>query len=113
MSRDARLNPTFLPEAKHHNCALDNETLYVPESVAKALRWKPGQDLKGLQLTLHGWEPGYFAISRTGSESGEIILGFDFVQQLMTGSIERLAKSTIESSRNPLMLEALKNLKDR
>lgn len=71
-----------LPEASHHVCALDappssplskEATLYVTEEIAQALGWTPeaGQ-AEGVKLTLHGWKPGYFAITKTGSESGEL-----------------------------------------
>ncbi|KAF8608041.1 hypothetical protein BDV93DRAFT_434412, partial [Ceratobasidium sp. AG-I] len=70
-------------------------TLYIDEKTARALGWKPGQDLKGVQLTLHGWAPSYFAITEKDTES------------------ERLARGTVESSRDPVVQEVLDQLKDR
>lgn len=49
---------------------LDNETLYVDQQLAEALGWKPGQGIDGVPLTLSGWPPHYFAIARTGTDSG-------------------------------------------
>ena len=49
---------------------LDNDTLYVPQEVAEALGWKPQEVAKPVQLTLSGWAPNYFAVARTGSDSG-------------------------------------------
>lgn len=31
------MRESILAEAIHHNCAVDNETLYVPEAVVRAL----------------------------------------------------------------------------
>lgn len=111
-SNSSNVNPQSLPEAQHHNCALDNETLYVSEDIAKALGWKPDQDPKGLSLTLHGWAPGYFAIAPTGSDSGTVRHVRTSLRHT-DGPLERLAKSTVESSRNPLVQSVLADLKDK
>ena len=51
---------------------LDNDTLYVDQELAEALGWSPSQpQTQGVSLTLSGWAPNYFAIARTGSDSGE------------------------------------------
>lgn len=55
---------------KEFKVVLDNETLYIDQQLAEALGWKQDQDLGGVPLTLSGWAPSYFAIARTGSESG-------------------------------------------
>ena len=50
---------------------LDNETLYVEQELAEALGWKPDvKSEEGVPLTLSGWAPKYFAIARTGTDSG-------------------------------------------
>ena len=50
---------------------LDNDTLYVEQPLAEALGWKPDHSSdKGIPLTLSGWAPHYFAITRTGTDSG-------------------------------------------
>lgn len=50
---------------------LDNETLYVEQELAEALGWKPDvKSEQGVSLTLSGWAPNYFAIARTGTDSG-------------------------------------------
>ncbi|KAJ7658411.1 hypothetical protein B0H17DRAFT_886240, partial [Mycena rosella] len=54
-----------------HEVVVDNQTLYIPRAMAEALGWRPNQGMyqSGVQLTLHGWEPSYFTISPTGSDS--------------------------------------------
>jgi len=55
-----------------HRVILDNQTLYVDQSLAQALGWKPEQGSEaGVELSLSGWGPNYFTISPAGSESGE------------------------------------------
>ena len=50
---------------------LDGETLYVEQPLAEALGWNPDTPAeKGVSLTLSGWAPNYFAIARTGADSG-------------------------------------------
>lgn len=53
---------------------LDNETLYIDKSLAEALGWKPEIGPEGVPLTLNGWSPNYFAIARTGTDSGTLAL---------------------------------------
>ncbi|KAJ7091234.1 hypothetical protein C8R44DRAFT_416209 [Mycena epipterygia] len=81
--------------ATKHEVFLDNQTMYITREMAEALGWKPNQGLEGVQLTLHGWEPSFFTISPTGSDS------------------ELLSKGTVESSRNDNVNTVLAYLKDR
>ena len=54
---------------------LDNDTLYVDQSLAEALGWTPQVEAsKGVSLTLSGWAPNYFAIAQTGSDAGTRII---------------------------------------
>ncbi len=55
--------------AKQFKVVLDNDTVYVDQELAEALGWAPTQT-QGVSLTLSGWAPNYFAIARTGSDSG-------------------------------------------
>ena len=55
-----------------HSVTLEKDTLYVDEGVARGLGWEPGQPLDGVELTLHGWEKGYFVITRKGTDAGII-----------------------------------------
>jgi len=84
-----------VPPPTEHKVVLDNQTLYISREVAECLGWKPDQGAKGTPLTLHGWEPSYFTITPSGSES------------------EILSKLTIESSRDTNVKIALDHLKDR
>ncbi|KAI0317895.1 hypothetical protein OF83DRAFT_1057801 [Amylostereum chailletii] len=74
---------------------LDNDTLYIDQSLAEALGWTPGTSAKGVPLTLSGWAPNYFAIAQSGSDS------------------DLLARGTVESSTNPRVHQVLDYLKDR
>ncbi|TBU29951.1 hypothetical protein BD311DRAFT_659881 [Dichomitus squalens] len=80
--------------AREFKVVLDNGTLYVDQALAEALGWTPTQT-QGVSLTLSGWEPHYFAIARTGTDS------------------DLLARGTVESSRNPAVQQMLEYLKDR
>ncbi|OBZ76395.1 hypothetical protein A0H81_03787 [Grifola frondosa] len=77
------------PTVREFKVFLDHETLYVDQGLAEALGWKPDQGVEGVQLTLSGWAPHYFAIARTGSDS------------------DLLARGTVESSRNPKVQQVL------
>ncbi|KAJ7675683.1 hypothetical protein DFH06DRAFT_664741 [Mycena polygramma] len=81
--------------AKKHEVVLDNQTLFLTREVAEALGWKPDQGPEGVQLTLHGWEPDFFTITPTGSDS------------------EMLSKGTVESSQDENVKTVLAYLKDR
>ncbi|KIY44298.1 hypothetical protein FISHEDRAFT_78202 [Fistulina hepatica ATCC 64428] len=81
--------------AKEFKVIVDNETLYIDQSLAEALGWKEEVGIGGVPLTLSGWSPYYFAIARTGSES------------------DLLARSTVESSRNHQVRKVLDYLKER
>ena len=61
---------------KQYTVTLDNETLYINEDVARALGWTPETGHAGVKLTLHGWEPRFFAITPTGSDSGQLSILF-------------------------------------
>ena len=51
---------------------LDNDTLYVDQELAESLGWRAETNAaEGVPLTLHGWGPHFFAIARTGSDSGK------------------------------------------
>ncbi|GLB43397.1 hypothetical protein LshimejAT787_1302980 [Lyophyllum shimeji] len=55
---------------KEYKAVLENDTLYIDQDLAEALGWHNGTSpAEGVPLTLHGWAPHYFAITRTGSES--------------------------------------------
>lgn len=82
MSRLARLTPsrrsvhylgrsyTTKPHAQEFKVVLENETLYIDQSLAEALGWKPAEGEKPVSLTLHGSSPKFFAIAETGTDSG-------------------------------------------
>ncbi|KAI0668856.1 hypothetical protein C8Q78DRAFT_1043332 [Trametes maxima] len=80
--------------AREFKVVLDNGTVYVDQALAEALGWTP-QQAQGVSLTLSGWQPHYFAITRTGTDS------------------DLLARGTVESSRNPKVQQMLDYLKDR
>jgi len=64
---------TTLQSPSEHRVTLDNQTLYIDQSLAEALGWKPEQGSDaGIKLSLSGWGPTYFTIAPTGSESGEL-----------------------------------------
>lgn len=59
---------SLFPQPKEYKVILDNQTLYIDQDLAKALGWKStGEPMK---LTLRGWEPTYFTITPTGTDSG-------------------------------------------
>ena len=49
---------------------LDGQTLYVEKPLAEALGWSPGKSTEGVSLRLSGWDPKFFAITPTGTDSG-------------------------------------------
>ncbi|CDO77680.1 hypothetical protein BN946_scf184969.g31 [Trametes cinnabarina] len=79
--------------AREFKVVLDNGTVYVNQALAEALGWTPTQT-EGVSLTLSGWEPHYFAIACTGTDS------------------DLLARGTVESSCNPNVQKMLEYLKD-
>ncbi|KAG8765437.1 hypothetical protein FRC20_007107 [Serendipita sp. 405] len=92
---------------------LDKDTLYIDENIAQGLGWEPGRGLDGVQLPLHGWEKGYSVITRKGTDAGWNVDLSNSVRLKLTSLIsELLAKGTIESSRNPIVLKVLEGLKD-
>jgi hypothetical protein len=64
-----RLSSTA-PAPQEHKVLLDNGTLYLKKELAEALGWKPDHGIDGLRLSLHGWEPSYFAITQYGTDGG-------------------------------------------
>ncbi len=68
---------------------LDNDTLYIDQGLAEALGWdRVKQD--SVPLTLHGWGPTYFAIARTGSDSGRSFIDLTRTSGDMTDSCCRI-----------------------
>ncbi|KAI5122740.1 hypothetical protein M0805_009825 [Coniferiporia weirii] len=85
-----------LRSPSEHRVVLDNQTLYIDQTLAEALGWKPEQGSDaGVQLSLSGWGPTYFAIAPTGSDS------------------DRLARAVVQSSHNPKVKQVLDYLKER
>ncbi|KAF8590846.1 hypothetical protein K439DRAFT_1299745, partial [Ramaria rubella] len=78
-----------------HKVLLDGQTLYITKELAQALGWKADQGLDGFKLTLHGWEPSFFTVTPSGTDS------------------EWLSRGTLESSQNPNVEKVLDYLKDR
>ncbi|KAH8116015.1 hypothetical protein DFH11DRAFT_1583597 [Phellopilus nigrolimitatus] len=74
---------------------LDNQTLYVGKPLAEALGWTPQAGVDGVKLSLHGWDPTFFTITRAGTDS------------------EWLARGTVESGQNPDVQTVLDHLKER
>ncbi|KAH9850424.1 hypothetical protein C2E23DRAFT_835058 [Lenzites betulinus] len=81
--------------AREFKVILDNDTLYVDQRLAEALGWTTATQAEGVSLTLNGWAPHYFAITRTGTDS------------------DLLARGTVESSLNPRVQQILEYLKYR
>ena len=68
----------------------------------------------GVPLTLSGWAPNYFAIARTGTDSGMSEHQNTFRRSLLNAATaDHLARATVESSRNPRVRQMLEYLKDR
>ena len=90
-----------------------SRTVYVEQPLAEALGWStetPAEN--GVPLTLRGWEPNYFIITRSGSEAGQ---DTPFLYEYSTTHVphaDELARSTINSSRDPQMREVLDYLKE-
>jgi hypothetical protein len=86
---------TTLQSPSEHRVILDDQTLYVDQSLAEALGWKPEQRSDaGIELSLSGWGPTYFTIAPTGSESGEsqCILSRAFCSHFAVTKIALLAR---------------------
>ncbi|KAF9473860.1 hypothetical protein BDN70DRAFT_867012 [Pholiota conissans] len=84
--------PGVFPEPQEIKVLLDHQTLYINQELAEALGWHRSQGTEPVKLSLNGWEPMYFTITPTGTDS------------------ERLARSTVESSQNKNVQEVLKRL---
>ena len=64
--------PGTKPSRREVSVVLDNDTLYLDRSTAEALGWQPDTDIdQGIQLTMRGWVPNYFIISKAGSDGGK------------------------------------------
>ncbi|KAF8894318.1 hypothetical protein CPB84DRAFT_1782777 [Gymnopilus junonius] len=83
---------SLFPRPKEYKVLLDHQTLYISQELAEALGWQRTRSTEPVELTLSGWEPAYFVITPTGTDS------------------ERLARSTVESSQNENVREFLKRL---
>ncbi|KAH8117279.1 hypothetical protein DFH11DRAFT_996982 [Phellopilus nigrolimitatus] len=83
------------PPALEFKVVLDNQTLYVGKPLAEALGWTPQAGINGVKLSLHGWDPTFFTITRAGTDS------------------EWLVRGTVESSQNPNVHTVLDHLKER
>ncbi|EJD45760.1 hypothetical protein AURDEDRAFT_165210 [Auricularia subglabra TFB-10046 SS5] len=70
-------------------------TVYIDQKLAEALGWDPEKGRECVQLTLSGWAPNYFAITAEGTDA------------------DLLARGTVESSKNPVLLGVLEDLKER
>jgi len=106
----ARFMATSTTLQSEHRVILDNQTLYVDQSLAEALGWKPeeGSDA-GIESSLSGWGPTYFTIAPTGSENGESqCIDISIVLILLC-----LARAVVESSHNPNVKRVLDYLKER
>ena len=91
-----------------------SRTVYVEQPLAEALGWStetPAEN--GVPLTLRGWEPNYFVITRSGSEAGQDTPSLYEYSTTNVPHADELARSTIDSSRDPQMREALDYLKER
>ncbi|PPQ81948.1 hypothetical protein CVT26_004262 [Gymnopilus dilepis] len=77
----------------HFKATLDGNTLYISPDAAKALGWTESTPIDGVPLRLSGWGPHYFAITQKGTDA------------------DRLARATVESSRNPVVQATLEHLK--
>lgn len=50
---------------------LDGQTLYVGQELAEAMGWSEKMGAEGVKLSLHGLSPTFFAVTPSGSDSGE------------------------------------------
>ncbi|RDB25720.1 hypothetical protein Hypma_006648 [Hypsizygus marmoreus] len=93
-SRLVGQNSTVTPT--EHKVLLGGQTVYIGREIALALGWRPDQERSAsISLTLNGWNPSYFTIAPTGSDS------------------DLLSRRTVESSQNPHVKGILDYLKDR
>lgn len=85
---------TNVSSVRQFKVTLDNETVYVEQPLAEALGWDPAQPSQSVTLSLSGWAPHFFAITRSGSDA------------------DLLARGTVESANNPHVQTVLQHLKD-
>ena len=120
-SQIPRSNPCIAPtrsiseSRREFKVVLDesSRTVYVEQPLAEALGWStetPAEN--GVPLTLRGWEPNYFVITRSGSEAGQDTPLYEY-STTNVAHADELARSTIDSSRDPQMREVLDYLKER
>ncbi|KAF9786794.1 hypothetical protein BJ322DRAFT_1003396 [Thelephora terrestris] len=91
--RGRSLSSSATSQVREFKVVLDGQTLYIEKPLAEALGWNPGTSTEGVSLRLSGWEPKFFAITPTGTDS------------------DLLAQATVESSNNPQVQQVLSYLK--
>lgn len=92
---------------------LDGETLYLPQDLAEKLGWTADQGVDGSSLTMHGLEPHYFVVAKTGSDSGPSPSPLHPFDARSDEEAETLARRTVESFKDPKVRQVLEHLKDR
>lgn len=70
-SRFSSTSSPSLSSAREFKVVLDNQTLYFEKPLAEALGWTHQSGVEGVKLTLHGWDPKFFAITPSGADSGK------------------------------------------
>jgi hypothetical protein len=103
---------TTLQSPSEHRVILDNQTLYVDQSLAEALGWKPEQGSDaGIELSLSGCQPTS-QLHRPGvkvvSHSAWMSPSFSFCCHQ-----DRLARGVVESSHNANVKRVLDYLEER
>ena len=99
--------------AREFKVVLDNDTLYVDTSLAEALGWTSNVNEEGVPLTLRGWAPHYFAITRVGSDSGQYIHSLPLhLAPITPPDAVSLSRNSVQSSRDPKVQEVLDYLKN-
>lgn len=58
------------PKPRKFEVVLDNGTLYIDKDLAIVLGWNTDSQVEGVPLSLHGWDPTFFTITRTGTDNG-------------------------------------------
>ena len=121
-SQILRSNPCIAPTCsisesrREFKVVLDesSRTVYVEQPLAEALGWSTETPAENsVPLTLRGWEPNYFVITRSGSEAGQDTPSLYEYSTTNVPHADELARSTIDSSRDPQMREVLDYLKER
>lgn len=97
-----------------HKVTLSGETLCIEQDLAEALGWTPEHTTDGLSLPLSSWGPNYFAMTQKGTDAGRVACTWPWVtaRVLWRETLPDLvARSTIESSRHPIVQGVLEHLK--